>query len=102
MFLYGKEFISDWPVMIISNFGIPIVMLASLYRVDLLLKDHQRTLLTTSIIWNAIWIVLLYLMISIKMSPLHSFFISQNIAAIMFVLLLYKTYYKDKLKYEEK
>jgi O-antigen/teichoic acid export membrane protein len=99
LFFYGREFMSDWPVMIISNLGIPIVMLASLYRVDLLLKDHQRSLLIISIIWNMTWLIILYSTTFIKILPLYSFFISQNIAAVIFVILLYKTYHADKTKF---
>ncbi|WP_175456344.1 lipopolysaccharide biosynthesis protein [Xylanibacter ruminicola] len=97
LFLYGKEYVLDWPVMIISNIGIPIVMLASLYRVDLILKDHQAYLFVVSLVWNVAWIVIMFVMIKLSMAPLYSFFISQNIAAFIFVVLLYRGYNKDKV-----
>lgn len=96
LFLYGKDFITDWPVMIISNIAIPITMLIGILRIDLLLKEHQQYLLYTSIIWNTIWIATMYFMISLDIDPLYSFFISQNIGAIVFILALYIKYSKER------
>lgn len=97
--LYGHDFVEDWPAMIISNFGIPLTMLISLFRIDLLLKDHQQYLLYISIVWNAVWLITLYVLIHIGVNPLYSFFISQNIGAVVFILGLYIVYKKDKNYY---
>ncbi|NLD95306.1 MAG: oligosaccharide flippase family protein [Fibrobacter sp.] len=98
LLLYGSDFISDWPVMVISNIGIPITMFIGLYRIDLIIKDHQQYLLYISMAWNAVWLITLYLMIELGVSPLYSFFWSQNIGAIVFVASLYYIYKKDKIK----
>lgn len=96
LFLYGKEFVSDWPAMIISNIGIPLTMLVGLFRMDLLLKDHQRYLLLFSVIWNAVWIISLYVMTYLRVNPLYSFFGSQNIGGAVFIILLLYVYTKEK------
>lgn len=96
LLLYGRNFVSDWPTMIISNFNIPLVMLIGILRIDLILKDHQRYLLYISLLWNAVWILCLFLMNEFGMNPLNSFFFSQNIGAFVFVIGLFVVYYKDK------
>lgn len=96
LYLYGKDFVDDWPVMIISNIGIPLTLFISLIRIDLLLKDHQQYLLYISIIWNAVWLLLLYAFNYYGMDPLYSFFCSQFIAGVVFVASLYLVYYNDK------
>lgn len=103
LYLYGKDFVSDWPAMIISNLAIPLSMLIGLYRMDLLLKDHQQALLYTSIVWNAVWLLAQYIMVIIGVNPLYSFFASQLLGAVAFIAILFTIYLKDKtnlLKYE--
>lgn len=94
--LYGAEFISDWPSMIISNFSIPILMLISVFRVDLILQEHQQSLLIISIVWNSIWLISLYLLLRLGSNPLCSFFISQNIGAAIYLISLWLIFKKDK------
>ena len=104
LFLYGKDYVADWPAMILSNAAIPITMLIGLYRVDLILKEHQRALLYTSIIWNAIWLISQYLMMISGVEALYTFFGSQLLGAIVFVFILFSIYKRDKddyLKYEK-
>lgn len=99
LFLYGRDFVGDWPAMILSNIGIPLTMLIGLFRIDLLLKDHQRHLLYISIAWNAIWLISLYGLNDIGINPLYSFFISQNIGAVVCMLGLFMVYNADKKLY---
>lgn len=96
LFLYGSDFVEDWPVMIVSNIGIPLTMLIVLFRMDLLLKDHQQYLLYISLTWNTVWLTSLYVMITFDMNPLFSFFLSQTIGAIVFLMGLYLVYSRDK------
>ena len=96
LFLYGSDFVEDWPVMVVSNIGIPLTMLIGLFRMDLLLKDHQQYLLYISLAWNTVWLISLYVMIAFNMNPLFSFFLSQTIGAIVFLTGLYIVYSRDK------
>lgn len=99
LYLYGKEFVCDWPAMIISNMGIPVTMLIGLYRIDLILKERQQYLLYISIMWNTIWLITLYLLSLFNITPLYSFFISQNLGAFFFLMALYFVYRKDRNYY---
>lgn len=96
LFLYGREFVADWPVMLISNLSIPLAMLIGLFRIDLLLKDHQQYLLFLSIGWNIIWLFSLLFLNMIGVDPLYSFFISQNIGSLVFIISLVMMFNKDK------
>lgn len=94
--LYGKEFMSDWPVMIVSNMCIPFYMMVSIYRMDLILKERQRYLLFGALVWNSIWVALLLVFVKFGMNALLSFFLSNAIATIVNTALLYAKYRKDK------
>ena len=96
LYLYGKDFVVDWPAMILSNVAIPVTMLIGLYRIDLMLKDHQQALLYTSIIWNIIWLVSQYLMSINGLGALYTFFGSQLLGAFVFVVILFSIYKRDK------
>lgn len=96
LLLYGRDFIEDWPVMIVSNFSIPLTMLIGLFRIDLILKDHQQYLLYISFAWNAVWLITLFCFNVFGINPLYSFFLSQNIGSITFIIVLMLVYNKDK------
>ena len=99
LFLYGRDFVSDWPVMILSNAAIPITLLIGLYRIDLMLKEHQQALLYTSIIWNVIWLVSQYVMMLSGIEALYTFFGSQLLGAVIYVGILLSIYKRDKVKF---
>lgn len=96
LLLYGRDFIEDWPVMIVSNFSIPLTMLIGLFRIDLILKDHQQYLLYIAFAWNAVWLITLFCFNVFGINPLYSFFLSLNIGSITFVIILMLVYNKDK------
>lgn len=101
--LYGKDFMEDWQAMIWSNLNIPIILLIGLLKIDLMLKEHQRFLLYISIAWNAVWLISFYILNVFDVNPLHAFFCSQNLGALVFVLGLFVVYNKDKkIVYNEK
>lgn len=99
LLLYGRDFIEDWPVMIVSNFSIPLLMLIGLFRIDLILKDHQQYLLYIAFAWNAVWLFTLFCFNVFGINPLYSFFLSQNIGAITFIIILMLVYNKDKKRF---
>lgn len=96
--LYGKDYMVDYVPMIISNIEIPMLLLAGLYKIDLVIQEHQKKLLYISIIWNALWLLLLFLFLSIGMVSLHAFFISQLIALAVYLAYLYIIFLRDKKK----
>lgn len=98
LYLYGKDFVSDWPAMIISNISIPLVMLIGIYRMDLLLKNHQQYLLAISLVWNGLWLLSLFILNKAGIAPLYSFFASQNIGAFVFLLGLFIVFKIDQKK----
>lgn len=94
--LYGESYKSDIWAMVISNLGIPMLMLIILYRIELVIREHQKTLLYISILWNIIWLVSLYILLKLGVSPLHAFFISQLIGWSVNLFGFFMTYLKDR------
>lgn len=94
--LYGAEYKADMPSMIISNIGIPMLMLVNLYKIDLIIREHQKFLLYISIAWNLIWLISLYIFLKSGIPALPSFFSSQLAGLSVYLLGVYIVYNKDK------
>lgn len=94
--LYGADFVSDWPALIYGSLCIPILMLLSLYKIDLILREHQQILLYIAIAWNAIWLLSLISLLSIGIKPIEAFFISRAIGAFVYVTLVLLDYIRGK------
>lgn len=94
--IYGKDFISDYIPMIISNICIPLFLIVSLLKIDLVIQEHQKILLYTSLIWNTLWLILLFAFLQFKIIPLVSFFSSQLIALCVYTFMIGLVYLKDR------
>lgn len=94
--LYGSDFVSDWPALIYGSLCIPILMLLSLYKIDLILREHQQMLLYIAIVWNGVWLLSLIALLKIGVAPINSFFISRAIGAFVYVALVWSDYSKGK------
>lgn len=94
--LYGSSYVSDWFVLVISNLGIPVIMLINLFRIDLILQEHQDYLFYISIAWNSIWLISLFVFLKLGIPALESFFYSQLLGWGFNLLGYYFVYYRDK------
>lgn len=94
--LYGESYKTDIWAMILSNVGIPVLMLIILFRTELVIREHQKTLLYVSVLWNVVWLVSLYILLKVGIPALYAFFISQLIGWGVNLLGFYRTYIKDK------
>lgn len=94
--LYSPEYEGDWLCLCVSNLCIPLAMLMTLLKTELLLQEHQRYLMTISIFWNILWIGLYCLMVWIGFDALVSFFVSESIGLLVNFFLSMSLYRKDK------
>lgn len=94
--LYGESYVNDWPAMIVSNIGIPVIMLICLYRIDLVIREHQSLLLYISVVWNLLWLGSLYMLLESGVVPLMAFFVSQLVGWLSNLLLFFIVYKRDK------
>lgn len=94
--LYGDAYSSDLHALFIANLGTVLLLLANLLRVDMVIQEHQRILLLVSIIWNTLWLLLLFLFLNIGIKPINSFFASQLIGIIIQFFGYLMTYKKDR------
>ena len=94
--LYGKDYVSDWPLMIVACIGIPVLMLTSLTKIDLILQEHQQKLLYISVAWNLLWIVALYALLAAGIVPVYSFFISQLLGFFLQYVIILVIYKNDR------
>lgn len=93
--LYGRDYVVDFMSLNIAALGIPGLILAPLLRCDIILQEHQQWLLTVSIIWNAIFLVCIFILIK-WISSLNAFFISQLAGIVVMISLYIIRYRKDK------
>lgn len=94
--LYGSDFVSDWPALIYGSLCIPILMLLALYKIDLIVREHQQMLLYIAIAWNGVWLLSLIALLKIGVAPINSFFISKSIGAFVYVAFVLADYSKGK------
>jgi O-antigen/teichoic acid export membrane protein len=98
LFLFGREYIQDWPVLVICCLGIPISLMMSLIKQSLILQEHQRELMFISILWNILWIALFYFMVHLGINSLSAFFYSEITAWLVNLGVSYWMYNNDKKK----
>ncbi|MBO4843962.1 MAG: oligosaccharide flippase family protein [Bacteroidales bacterium] len=96
LWLYRPEYVASWKSLCISNACIPIALLLSLVRTDLILQEHQRALLIISIIWNLAWIAVFLLLVNQSVIPLEAFFYGELVAVSVQLLSCYLIYHRDK------
>ena len=93
---YSPEYVGDWFVLCISNICIPIQMMNTLVKTELLLQEHQRYLMFISIAWNILWIGVFAALLYMGVAALPAFFISEVIGLGTNFVLTYSVYNKDK------
>ena len=98
LFLFGREYIQDWPVLVICCLGIPISLMMSLIKQSLILQEHQRELMVISIFWNILWLVFFYMLVQFGIDSLYAFFYSEIMAWFVNLGLSYWLYKSDKSK----
>lgn len=97
--LFGPEYVDAYFAFLIAAFCLPLLLISSLLRQHCIIMEHQKKLLVITLTWNGIWIALLWASLKyISISPLLSFFGSQSIAVMVFVILLLGVYHNDKYK----
>lgn len=96
--LYGDEYAEKFSSLIYSNACIPLVMIISLIKTELILQEHQRYLLFVSIVWNLLWVVIFYILVKASFKVLDSFFIAELVSVFVNLVLIYIVYRIDKVK----
>lgn len=96
LWLYSPEYISDWLVLCISVICIPLGMLITLVKVELIIQEHQRYLMFVSIIISLIWVGGYIVLHKLGFTPLMSFFMAEIMSLITCYVLNYFKYKQDK------
>ena len=96
LWLYSPEYVSDWLSLCISNVCIPLAMIITLVKQELLLQEHQRYMMVVSILTALSWIGAYYAFYTFGMEPLVGFFIGEAISLVISFSMLYMCYNKDK------
>ena len=96
LWLYRPEYMTDWRSLCISNLCIPIALVLSLVKTDLILQEHQQALLVISILWNFAWMAVFLLLVKLSIIPLEAFFYGELVAMSIQLLCCYLIFRKDK------
>lgn len=75
--LYGGEYQADLNGLYIAMISFPFMIAISLLRSNLLIKEHQRLMLVTSIVASFIQIGVMYWLLPIGLNPVQAYFWSQ-------------------------
>ena len=96
LWLYHAEYVEQWRSLIISNAALPIALVLSLVKSDLILQEHQRALLYISFLWNVVWIGVFVVLVEVRIVPLEAFFYSELVAMLVQLTFCYFIYRRDK------
>lgn len=96
LWLYHPEYVNDWKSLVISNATLPIALILSLVKTDLILQEHQRALLFISIGWNILWISVFVFLVKLGIVPLEAFFYGELLALLTQFSCCYYIYSCDK------
>lgn len=95
--LFGSYYSTEFIPYVFGVMFLPLFIIGSLLRLHMVIRDHQRLLLVMSVSWNIIWLGLFYALCKIEiLSPLVSFFISQNAAYLIYFIPLKWIYNRDR------
>lgn len=94
--LYGPEYSTDSTPFAIAIIAMPLYILSSLLKVNLLIREHQQTMLCMSILGSFLFISALYAFLSANMSSVSAYFIAQFLQFSMTLIWCMRIYIKDK------
>ena len=94
--LYGECYRGEYIPLILSNLEVPLLLLIGLWKIDLVIQEHQNQLLYSSFCWNVLWMALFIPSLYIGLKPLESFFITQLVAVLFYAIWLFIIFNNDK------
>lgn len=75
--LYGKSYIADSPALYIAMISFPLMMVVSLLRGSLMIKEHQGLMLVTSLFASVAQIAVMYICLPKGIDPVITYFWAQ-------------------------
>ncbi len=96
--LFNKDFVQEYTAYIVGIALIPLLLIQILYKMNLLVREHQRIMLLMMILGGGIMILSLYIMIEMGVDALVAFFTSQIFQYVINLSICLFVFYKDKGK----
>lgn len=94
--LYGKAYIEQYPSFLVSLISIPLMLFFNLFRTNMVIREHQKSILWLTIISSIVFIVFFYFFILVGINVLDSFLYAQALQCGVQLLFSYVSYAKDK------
>lgn len=81
--LYGKAYIADTSALYVAMVSFPLLMCVSLFRGSLIIKEHQRLMLVTSILASIAQLAVMYILLPKGIDPVVTFFWAQFVFIVL-------------------
>lgn len=94
--LFNDIYVENYSSYLISLLSVPLLLYGALYKLNMMVREHQRSMLFMSIISSLSFILFLYIFISFGINVLSSFFLSQIVQFGLQCLIGWKIFIKDK------
>lgn len=75
--LFNDIYIEYYNSYLLSLLSVPLLLLAAMYKLNMMVKEHQRGMLYMSIICSLLFILFLYAFIALGLNVLDAFFLAQ-------------------------
>ena len=94
--LFNETYVDFYPSYIISLFVLPLILYSVLYKLHMMIREYQSTMLIMTLISSMVFIFSFYLFICFSVDLLFSFFYSQGIQYLVQLFFSLFVYLKDK------
>lgn len=95
---YGDSYKKDVIPFIYAMLGYPFLIIANLFKINLLVREHQRLMLFISVSSSFIFILSLYLFLLMDINAVSSFFLAQLAQSISLSILSFVRFIADARK----
>ena len=94
--LYGASYVSYYSSFIVSLVSIPLLLYGALFKVNMMIREHQRIMLKMSVYSGLIFILCFYLFVFLHINPIDSFLWAQLLQYVVQLLYGIMSYLRDK------
>lgn len=96
--LFNEVYVSSYHSFVIAVFVIPLILYSVLLNLNMMVREHQRSMFYMSICSSVTFIVFLYVFIGRGINILDSFFLAQAVQYLTRLFFSVSIYLKDKNK----
>lgn len=94
--LFNDIYIENYNSYLLSLLAVPLLLLGAMYKLNMMVKEHQKGMLFMSILSSVFFVLFLYAFIALGYNVLNAFFLAQSIQFGTQCLIGWSFFTRDK------